>query len=309
MTAHLKRTAALALTLLLAIHLATLARQAKRYTVTVFVDEGPQTAGEQLRAARGASRDANSSGTIVKTGHVFIGLSNGDINTYLGFYGNQEKGQVRVDADLVQNGYYNVSKTYEISEANYHAALAVATQWNTDGKRWALDHHCGDFAEAVARAAGVPLEDFPRDVSIADLGRNRPGLWGKYLRQHGGEVKGGFTGNWVFDQTGETVVISGGGGAYRMHLNGINWTLRQDGDVLVAQQRLTAGDVQALYGNLPRGAAAALVGQPTGVVLTLSTDGRAIQVQLVAPGVRYNGRGEFEGFIGAQTLTGILERR
>src|ERR1051326_7795082 len=152
MTAHLKRTAALALTLLLAIHLATLARQAKRYTVTVFVDEGPQTAGEQLRAARGASRDANSSGTIVKTGHVFIGLSNGDINTYLGFFGNQEKGQVRVDADLVQNGYYNVSKTYEISEANYHAALAVATQWNTDGKRWALDHHCGDFAEAVARA-------------------------------------------------------------------------------------------------------------------------------------------------------------
>src|SRR4051812_23511422 len=111
MNINLSRTILLSLALLLLASLITLARQERRYTITVFVDEGPQTTSGQVQAARNASRNSDSSGMIVKTGHVFVGLSNGDINTYLGFYGDKERGQVRVDTDLAQNGYYDVYKT------------------------------------------------------------------------------------------------------------------------------------------------------------------------------------------------------
>lgn len=55
-------------------------------------------------------------------------------------------------------------------------------QWATDGLKWAANHNCADFAEAVTKIAGLNI-DPPKTAGI-----NRPILWGKYLRQNGGVI-------------------------------------------------------------------------------------------------------------------------
>ena len=99
---------------------------------------------------------------------------------YLGYYGdakNPSRGQLRVDADLARNGDWDVKKTYNITDGGYREAHKLIDTWGTDGQKWALDHNCGDFAEAVARIAGVQLGALPKVLGVIT-----PERWGLYLR-------------------------------------------------------------------------------------------------------------------------------
>ncbi|HWS86640.1 MAG TPA: hypothetical protein VN282_06735 [Pyrinomonadaceae bacterium] len=141
------------------------------YKLTIFVDEG-----------RGELN-----------GHVFVGLTAGETTVYAGFYAKDKSwgkpllkkggGEVRNDAERASGCEWDVKQTYNISRAGYENALKAVLDWENEGLPWALSHHCGDFAETVARMAGV-------DVRLGQhlTGRNRPGLFGEYLRDNGGEV-------------------------------------------------------------------------------------------------------------------------
>jgi hypothetical protein len=150
-------------------------QQKKAPQLTIFVDEGH---GLELN------------------GHVFIGLSDGTNTQYAGWYAKEGVvnkilapmsrggGEVRDDAKLAESGW-DVKKTYDISRSDYLNAKQMITTWNETGIPWGLQNHCGDFAETIARRANVRLE-----LPERDTGRNRPGLFGDYLRKNGGTVRG-----------------------------------------------------------------------------------------------------------------------
>jgi hypothetical protein len=171
------------------------------YTVTIFANPGSD--------ASSVAQQASSGG--FNFGHVFVGLTNGDKQMYLGYYGdptNPARGQLRVDADLAANGWL-YKKTYEITEQGYRAAHEMIDTWGAGNQRvggtgdavldtalnqlpipvilnsgtWRPWCNCGDFAQAIATAAGVQLPDVPKE-----LGLNTPRSWAQYLRDHGGVV-------------------------------------------------------------------------------------------------------------------------
>lgn len=136
------------------------------YQITIYVDEG-----------RGQ-----------RNGHVFFGLSNGQNTSYFGWHPTKRGvgallalngGEIRNDSNLVSSCKWDVKKTYNITKEGLDRALDIVTKWNTDGRAWAITHHCGDFAEAVALAAGVPIK-LPKVPFDMD---NRPALFGEYLRE------------------------------------------------------------------------------------------------------------------------------
>gem|GEM_PF-6648788 len=152
--------------------------QSGPYSLTVFADGGAHgTSGSQS-----LSQQSSSGGSDF--GHVFVELTNGDRHIYMGYYGdphNPSRGQLRVDADLASKRYWDFYKTYPITETGYHNAQHVIDTWGTEMGTWKLWRNCGDFAEAIANAAGVDLQDVPKE-----LGLNTPRSWAGYLRDHGG---------------------------------------------------------------------------------------------------------------------------
>lgn len=128
-------------------------------------------------------------------GHVWIGLGSrdGSDTSYHGFYpvSNDvgipnifKPGQVRDDSQRVEGNAWDVKRTYNITEEAYHRALDAIRAWqNQDQRRWDFLTHCGDFTEGIAKAAGVGT-----DLPWTKTGKTRPGVFGEYLRNHGGVV-------------------------------------------------------------------------------------------------------------------------
>ena len=144
-----------------------------KYSLTIFVDKG---AGEL-------------------NGHVFVKLSDGKNNLYRGFYANEAVtdefgkataavrvggGQIRDDA----NHTWDVSRTYNIAKSGFENALRAVEEIRKTGPSWWVNNHCGDFAEGVANAAGVPLH-----LPWTATGRDRPSIFGEYLLKHGGKQR------------------------------------------------------------------------------------------------------------------------
>ena len=98
--------------------------QPSGYTLTIFADGGSNapSVGQQASNSR------------PNFGHVFIELANADKQIYIGYYGapqNPSRGQLRVDADRAQNGYWDVKKTYQIKETGYNEAHNMIDEWGT----------------------------------------------------------------------------------------------------------------------------------------------------------------------------------
>ena len=161
------------------------------YTLTIFADEG-------INASSAAAEGTSSRGSNL--GHVFVELTNAEKQMYLGYYGDPNdpsRGQLRVDADLASKGDWDVKETYQITEQGYDAAHKMIDTWGRGDQpdlspipvilqkgTWWPWCNCGDFAEAIATVAGVRLEGLPKNFGVI----NRPSLWAKYLRAHGGTV-------------------------------------------------------------------------------------------------------------------------
>jgi hypothetical protein len=131
-------------------------------------------------------------------GHVWIGLWSGTSGhkwTHHGFYPDRLlgvpqilwPGQIHEDSGRVTEGAWDVKREYRITPQAYSRALEAIMAWNRDETRWTFLTHCADFTEGVARAAGVG-SNLP--WSYINGGRNRPELFGEYLKKHGGEVNG-----------------------------------------------------------------------------------------------------------------------
>jgi hypothetical protein len=139
-------------------------------TLTIYVDEGH--------------------GSV--TGHVFVELSDGHNHNFYGFYPSEAEedtfgkpaallgagGEIRTD----RTHHADVQRTYHISKANYDAAIRGIEAARKEGSHWWLSNHCGDFAESVAKMAGIEL-----NLPATWMGRDRPELFARYLLAHGGE--------------------------------------------------------------------------------------------------------------------------
>jgi hypothetical protein len=148
------------------------------YTLTIFADQGKNPSSAATQASSGGGSNL---------GHVFIELTNGNKQVYLGYYGDRQnpaKGQLRPDADLARNGYWDVKKTFEITEQGYNDAHKMIDTWGTKVGSWKPWCNCADFAEAIATVAGVRLGDLPKMLGNI----NTPGDWSAYLKRHGGTV-------------------------------------------------------------------------------------------------------------------------
>jgi hypothetical protein len=140
--------------------------QGGNYSLTIFVEEG---AGEL-------------------NGHVFLSISDGNKNEVLGFYSKNKLlavasmggGEIRDDSKT----NWDVRKTYQLTKQGYIEAKRAIQKWRSEDEAWWVNHHCGDFVETVAKAARVGP-----DLPWTATGRNRPGIFGEYLRAHGGETK------------------------------------------------------------------------------------------------------------------------
>jgi hypothetical protein len=136
------------------------------YQLTIYADEGTDS--------------------LEPFGHVFIGLSDGQSTEYLGW---NPSNHVEDESKYISQCEWDVRKTYNITKSGYEKALQVINEWNTSKLKiynvTRPGFHCGDFAEAVAKAAGVSID---LSWQITRGGRNRPGLFGEYLREHGAEV-------------------------------------------------------------------------------------------------------------------------
>jgi len=141
-------------------------RSSTGYRLTIYADEGTDK--------------------LEVFGHVFIGLANGSNTLYKGW---NPSNHVEDESKRIANCEWDVRKTYNITKSGYDKAVQVMNDWNNDKFRIynvvRPGYHCGDFAEAVAKAAGVQV-----NLSWQLTGRNRPGLFGEYLRDQGGEVAG-----------------------------------------------------------------------------------------------------------------------
>ena len=144
-----------------------------KYSLTIFVDKGE---GEL-------------------NGHVFVKLSDGKNNLYRGFHANEAVtdefgkataavrlggGQIRDDRNLP----WDVSRTYNITKSGFENTLRAIEEISKTGPSWWVNNHCGDFAEGVANAAGVPLH-----LPWTATGRDRPSIFAEYLLQHGGKQR------------------------------------------------------------------------------------------------------------------------
>lgn len=148
-----------------------------QYTLTIYADRG-LSAGPVTTEA--------SSGSHPNLGHVFVELTHNEKQMYLGYYGqptDPAKGQLRVDADLAKKGYWTVKKTYSITEQGYLDAHKMIDAWDSSGQSWRPWCNCSDFAEAVAKVAGIDLTDLGK---VAGL--NTPASWADYLFEHEGTV-------------------------------------------------------------------------------------------------------------------------
>lgn len=138
------------------------------YSLTIYVDEG---FGE-------------------RNGHVFVGLTAGQTTVYGGWYSENKAfdaiwggngGVIKNDQPLAACGW-DVKKTYGITPEGYQRAMRAMSDWERSGKPWSIANHCGDFAETIARMAGAPV-NLPSSITSG----TRPELFGKYLRDGGGE--------------------------------------------------------------------------------------------------------------------------
>lgn len=139
-------------------------------TLTIYVDEGQ--------------------GSVI--GHVFVELSDGHNHNFYGFYPSEAQedtfgkpvsllgtgGEIRDD----RTHHADVQRTYHISKDNYDAAIRGIEAARKEGNHWWLSNHCGDFAEGVAKTAGIEL-----NLPMTSTGRDRPELFAHYLLGHGGE--------------------------------------------------------------------------------------------------------------------------
>jgi hypothetical protein len=127
-----------------------------KYTLTIYVDEGNHAV----------------------FGHVFVELSDGRNDLFYGFYpGFGIRERIHNDRDH----RWDVKRSYHIRRDGVRRAIRGIELARSQGQKWFLSRHCGDFAEAVAKTAGVPIE-----LRWQPSGRDRPTVFGKYLRQHGG---------------------------------------------------------------------------------------------------------------------------
>ncbi|MHB9024905.1 MAG: carbohydrate binding domain-containing protein [Armatimonadota bacterium] len=141
------------------------AAESPRYTLTIFVDD-----------------------TSLPNGHVFLGLSDGRRAVYRGFYSAQKSpkallslagGMIKDDTHATVDEW-TVKKTYPISKAGYAKAFSVMEDWDKEGRPWGIFHHCGDFVNTTAKAAGINL-----NLPVNLKGYDRPGRFGQYLREQG----------------------------------------------------------------------------------------------------------------------------
>jgi len=166
--------------------------------ITVFVEEGRHSSN----------------------GHVFISLTDGARPPlYYGFYSKNKAlapaalgdGEVRDDSGTD----WDVKRVYNITREAYLKAFDAVYAWKNQDKAWWIDHHCGDFAETILEAAGIHL---PLNWSYS--GRNRPGIFGQYLREHGGIAHYPFEGDWIVESSdlfpiGTRIAIEHEGDGYR----------------------------------------------------------------------------------------------
>lgn len=153
---------------------------AQGHQITVFVDEG----------------------RLSLTGHVFISLSDGVKTFHYGFYSKNKLlaiisaggGEIRDDSAHE----WDVKRVYNIDETAYQNAFEAIIAWKNHNEAWWFDHHCGDFAETVLEAAGVNLP-----LNWSYTGRDRPAIFGRYLREHGGIAHYPFEGDWIVDSSSD----------------------------------------------------------------------------------------------------------
>ena len=133
------------------------------YQLTIYVDEG------------------NDKGEI--TGHTFIGLSDGKNTEYSGWNTGGVEDSAHLESAYISKCKWDAKKTYDITKAGYEKALQEINKWDTDGKDYDLDHHCGHFANAVAQAAGISLP-----FKYFQFFTTRPQLFGDFLRENDGQA-------------------------------------------------------------------------------------------------------------------------
>lgn len=137
------------------------------HTLTIYVDEGG-------------------------VGHVFVELSDGHNHNFYGFYPSEAQedtftkgvaplgtgGEIRDD----RTHHADVQRTYHISKDNYDDAIRGIEATRKEGKHWRLSCNCGDFAEGVAKMAGIEL-NLPKNSAGIVI----PEVFAQYLLAHGGE--------------------------------------------------------------------------------------------------------------------------
>jgi len=129
-----------------------------KYTLTIYVDEG----------------------NAFQFGHVFVELCDGRNDQFYGFYpGFGIRERIRNDRDH----RWDVKRTYHITKHGFISAIRGIELARSQGQKWFVSHHCGDFAETVAKTAGVPIE-----LRWQRHGRDRPAVFGNYLRRNGGVI-------------------------------------------------------------------------------------------------------------------------
>lgn len=265
--------------------------QGKKYTLTIYVNEGPGTSSDWIEGSTAG----------VFTGHVFIGLSDGNATVYRGYYPKNQH-SVQDDYEDAATRNYDLKKTFQITEDGYKEAMQAAQLGPLQNEQWRKElTHCGAFAEAVARLAGLSVE-VPEGMGskvpiIKPWMRTRPGNFADYLRgdSHEGDLvlipqearnkldTAFFAGTWMAGQGRTVVIINNGAGfmvsgalpgndgeAFReFHLNG---------ETLVSQHPITAQEVSKF--NLPASVVNQVVGAvPVQMILAMSTNGRAIRAE------------------------------
>lgn len=131
-------------------------------------------------------------------GHVFMGISDGQREIRRGWYTQgvtlpqKAKGLVGCGGGVLKDDGstpFNVSRSYTISRGRYQRVLTLISNQEAAGKSgsqtWHPFNHCGDFVEGAAETAGLHLK-LPWQFITTNPGRNRPGVFAEYLRQHGG---------------------------------------------------------------------------------------------------------------------------
>ena len=153
-------------------------RESSIYLLTIYAELGANSAANTSQSAEESRSNM---------GHVFIELGHDEKKAILGFYPvskDKTRGEWRVNADLVQTNAWTVKQTYQITAQGYEDAHKMIDSWHQTGQSWHLWCNCGDFAEAIARAAGLDVSDLSKLVGVFDT----PTLWARYLYEHNGPL-------------------------------------------------------------------------------------------------------------------------